>query len=105
MRIGHGFDAHRLEPGRKFIVGGIEIPHDRGPAGHSDGDALAHAVSDAILGACALGDLGTYFPSSDERWRDASSLDLLASCVNKMREAGYRIVNIDATVIVQRPVL
>jgi 2-C-methyl-D-erythritol 2,4-cyclodiphosphate synthase len=105
MRIGHGFDAHRLEPGRKFIVGGIEISHDRGPAGHSDGDALAHAVSDAILGACALGDLGAYFPSSDERWRDASSLDLLASCVNKMRDAGYRIVNIDATVIVQRPVL
>lgn len=105
MRIGHGFDAHRLEPGRKFIVGGIEIAHDRGPAGHSDGDALAHAVSDAILGACALGDLGAHFPSSDERWRDASSLDLLASCVNKMRDAGYRIVNIDATVIVQRPVL
>jgi 2-C-methyl-D-erythritol 2,4-cyclodiphosphate synthase len=105
MRIGHGFDAHRLEPGRKFIVGGIEIAHDRGPAGHSDGDALAHAVSDAILGACALGDLGTYFPSSDERWRDASSLDLLTTCVTKMREAGYRIVNIDATVIVQRPVL
>jgi 2-C-methyl-D-erythritol 2,4-cyclodiphosphate synthase len=105
MRIGHGFDAHRLEPGRKFIVGGIEIAHDHGPAGHSDGDALAHAVSDAILGACALGDLGAHFPSSDERWRDASSLDLLASCVNKMRDAGYRIVNIDATVIVQRPVL
>jgi 2-C-methyl-D-erythritol 2,4-cyclodiphosphate synthase len=105
MRIGHGFDAHRLEPGRKFIVGGIEIAHDRGPAGHSDGDALAHAVSDAILGACALGDLGTYFPSSDERWRDASSLELLGSCVKKMQEAGYRIVNVDATVIVQRPVL
>lgn len=105
MRIGHGFDAHRLEQGRKFMVGGVEIAHDRGPAGHSDGDALAHAVSDAILGACALGDLGAHFPSSDERWRNANSLDLLASCVKMARDAGYEIINVDATVIVQRPVL
>ncbi|HEY1727499.1 MAG TPA: 2-C-methyl-D-erythritol 2,4-cyclodiphosphate synthase [Candidatus Baltobacteraceae bacterium] len=105
MRIGHGFDAHRLEAGRKFVVGGVQIAHDRGPAGHSDGDALAHAISDAILGACALGDLGTHFPSSDERWRDADSMYLLAACVQMAAEAGYQVSNLDATVIVQRPVL
>jgi 2-C-methyl-D-erythritol 2,4-cyclodiphosphate synthase len=105
MRIGHGFDAHRLEAGRKFLVGGIEIAHDRGPAGHSDGDTLAHAISDAILGAGALGDLGAHFPSSDERWRNANSLDLLAACVEIVRNAGFEIVNVDATVIVERPVI
>lgn len=105
MRIGHGFDAHRLEVGRKFIVGGVEIAHDRGPAGHSDGDTLAHAVADAILGASALGDLGTHFPSSDERWRNADSLQLLAACVAMVRDAGYRIANLDATVIVARPAI
>jgi len=105
MRVGHGFDAHRLEPGRKFILGGVEIEFDRGPAGHSDGDALAHAVSDALLGACALGDLGTYFPPSDERWRNADSLDMLALCVKMIRDGGYVIRNIDATVVVQRPAL
>jgi len=105
MRIGHGFDTHRLTAGRKFIVGGVEIPHDRGPAGHSDGDALAHAIADAILGACALGDLGTHFPSSDERWRDADSMYLLAACVQMAGDAGYQVGNLDATVIVQRPPL
>ncbi len=105
MRIGHGFDAHRLEAGRKFIVGGVEIAYDRGPAGHSDGDALAHAICDAILGAGALGDLGTHFPSGDERWRNADSMYLLAACVGMIAEAGYQVSNIDATVIVQRPAL
>jgi 2-C-methyl-D-erythritol 2,4-cyclodiphosphate synthase len=105
MRVGHGFDAHRLEAGRKFIMGGVEIAHDRGPAGHSDGDALAHAISDAILGAAALGDLGTHFPSSDERWRDANSMYLLAACVQMLADAGYQLANIDATIIAQRPVL
>ncbi len=105
MRVGHGFDAHRLEAGRKFIVGGVEIAHERGPAGHSDGDALAHAISDAILGASALGDLGSHFPSSDERWRNANSMYLLAACVQMLSDAGYVVANIDATVIVQRPVL
>jgi 2-C-methyl-D-erythritol 2,4-cyclodiphosphate synthase len=105
MRIGHGFDAHRLETGRKFILGGVEVPHDRGPAGHSDGDVLTHAVSDSILGACALGDLGTYFPSGDERWRNADSLDMLALCVKMVREGGYVIRNVDATVVVERPIL
>lgn len=105
MRIGHGFDAHRLSPGRRFVLGGVEIASDRGPEGHSDGDVLAHAVSDALLGACALGDLGTYFPSSDERWRNADSLDMLASCVKMLTDGGYSIENVDATVVVQRPVL
>jgi 2-C-methyl-D-erythritol 2,4-cyclodiphosphate synthase len=105
MRIGHGFDAHRLEPGRRFVLGGTEIPFECGPAGHSDGDVLAHAVADALLGACALGDLGTYFPSSDERWRDADSLDMLALCVKMLHDGGYTIANVDATVIVQRPAL
>jgi 2-C-methyl-D-erythritol 2,4-cyclodiphosphate synthase len=105
IRVGHGFDAHRLEVGRKCILGGVEIPFERGPAGHSDGDVLAHAISDAILGACALGDLGTHFPSSDERWRNANSLELLASCVKMVHEGGYRICNLDATIILQRPVL
>lgn len=105
MRIGHGFDAHRLEAGRRFVLGGVAIASDRGPAGHSDGDVLAHAVSDAILGACALGELGTYFPSGDERWRDADSLDMLALCVKMVRDGGYAIRNVDATVIAQRPAL
>jgi len=105
MRIGHGFDAHRLETGRTFMVGGVEIPHDRGPVGHSDGDALAHAISDAILGAAALGDLGTHFPSGDERYRDANSMYLLAACVQMLADAGYQVWNLDATVIVQRPAL
>lgn len=105
MRIGHGFDAHRLEAGRRFLLGGVEIPHERGPAGHSDGDVLAHAVADALLGACALGDLGTYFPSGDERWRDADSLDMLAVCVKMLRDGGYAVANVDATVVVQRPAL
>ena len=105
MRIGHGFDAHRLEAGRRFILGGVQIPFERGPAGHSDGDVLAHAVADALLGACALGDLGTYFPSGDQRWRDADSLDMLALCVKMLRDGGYTIANVDATVVVQKPAL
>jgi 2-C-methyl-D-erythritol 2,4-cyclodiphosphate synthase len=103
MRIGHGFDAHRLEGGRRFVVGGVTVPSSVGPAGHSDGDALAHALADALLGACALGDLGYYFPSSDARWRDADSLEILVECVRKVRAAGYEIVNVDASVVVERP--
>lgn len=105
MRIGHGFDAHRFEAGRRFVLGGVEIAWDRGPAGHSDGDVLAHAVSDALLGACALGDLGTYFPSGDERWKDADSLDMLSLCVKMVVEGGYAIRNVDATIVTQRPAL
>jgi 2-C-methyl-D-erythritol 2,4-cyclodiphosphate synthase len=105
MRIGHGFDAHRLQEGRRFVLGGVEIPFERGPAGHSDGDVLTHAVADALLGACALGDLGTYFPSGDQRWRDADSLDMLALCAKMLRDGGYTVANVDATVVVQQPAL
>ncbi len=105
FRIGHGFDAHRLVPDRPFILGGVTIPFERGPLGHSDADVLAHAVSDAILGACALGDLGAHFPDSDPRWKGADSLALLADCVRLAREAGYEIANLDATVVVQAPKL
>ena len=105
MRIGHGFDAHRLVAGRPFIVGGVHIPADVGPLGHSDADVLAHAISDALLGAAALGDLGAHFPDSDERFRDADSLALLRECVAKLARAGYRIENIDATIVVQLPKL
>ncbi|MBV8151707.1 MAG: 2-C-methyl-D-erythritol 2,4-cyclodiphosphate synthase [Candidatus Eremiobacteraeota bacterium] len=105
MRIGHGFDAHQLLMGRKFVLGGVHIPFDHGPVGHSDGDVLAHAIADALLGACALGDLGAHFPSSDERWRDADSLDLLARCLGMVRESGYELGNVDATIVVEHPAL
>ncbi|MBV8074525.1 MAG: 2-C-methyl-D-erythritol 2,4-cyclodiphosphate synthase [Candidatus Eremiobacteraeota bacterium] len=105
MRVGHGFDAHRLEPGRKFVLGGVTIPFDRGPLGHSDGDVLAHAISDALLGACAIGDLGMLFPSSQAQWRDADSLGMLALCLKMARDEGYEIVNLDATVVAERPIL
>jgi len=105
VRIGHGFDAHRLVAGRPFIVGGVHVPADVGPLGHSDADVLAHAISDALLGAAALGDLGAHFPDSDERFRGADSLALLRECVAKLARAGYRIENIDATIVVQLPKL
>lgn len=103
MRIGHGFDAHRLAEGRPFVLGGILIPFERGPVGHSDGDALAHALSDAILGACALGDLGMHFPDTEVRWKGADSMHLLAECVRKARGAGWTPVNVDVTAVVQAP--
>ncbi|MBD5633184.1 MAG: 2-C-methyl-D-erythritol 2,4-cyclodiphosphate synthase [Candidatus Eremiobacteraeota bacterium] len=103
VRIGHGFDAHRLVEGRPFVLGGIEIPFERGPLGHSDADVLAHAVSDALLGACALGDLGLHFPDSDARWKGADSMRLLEACAGMVRERGYEIGNLDATVVVQLP--
>ena len=102
-RFGHGFDAHRLVEGRPFVLGGITIPFERGPLGHSDGDTLAHAVADAILGACALGDLGQHFPDSDPRWKGVDSMVLLGACARMAREAGYEIGNVDATVVVQAP--
>jgi len=105
VRIGHGFDAHRLALGRPFVLGGVQIPFERGPLGHSDGDALAHALADAILGACALGDLGQHFPDTDSRWKGADSLELLAACVELAHGAGYAIGNVDATVVVQAPKL
>jgi 2-C-methyl-D-erythritol 2,4-cyclodiphosphate synthase len=103
MRIGHGFDAHRLVEGRTFILGGVRIPFERGALGHSDGDVLAHALADALLGAAALDDLGSRFPDTDARWEGADSMELLARCVAAVREAGFAIVNVDATVVVERP--
>ena len=104
-RTGHGFDAHRLVEGRPFVIGGVEIPFERGPLGHSDADVLAHALADALLGACALGDLGRHFPDTDERWRGADSIVLLAACAQMARDAGYEVANVDATVVVQAPKL
>jgi 2-C-methyl-D-erythritol 2,4-cyclodiphosphate synthase len=105
QRFGHGFDAHRLVEGRPFVLGGIVIPFERGPLGHSDGDALAHALADAILGACALGDLGAHFPDTDPQWKGADSMKLLEACARLAREAGYELGNVDATVVVQAPKL
>ncbi len=105
MRVGHGFDAHRLVIGRPFILGGVHVPADVGPLGHSDADVLAHAICDALLGAAALGDLGAHFPDTDERWRGADSLALMAECVVMLRRAGYGIANVDATIVVQTPKL
>ena len=105
MRIGHGYDVHRFDGGRKLILGGVEIPHDRGLLGHSDADVLTHAIMDAMLGAAALGDIGQHFPDTDERYRGISSLELLRSVRDLIAKAGYTVENIDATVIMQRPKL
>lgn len=105
IRVGHGFDAHRLVEGRALILGGIRVPYERGALGHSDGDVLAHALADALLGAAALDDLGTRFPATDARWKDADSMELLAQSAAAVREAGYTIVNVDATIVVEHPKL
>lgn len=98
--IGIGYDSHRFEQGRPLVLGGVEIPHERGLAGHSDADVLAHAVMDALLGAAGLDDIGSHFPDEDPQWRDANSIDLLRTVVGML---GGRIVNIDATVICEEP--
>lgn len=103
MRIGHGFDAHAFATGRRLVLGGVEVPHERGLAGHSDGDVVLHAIIDAMLGAAGLGDIGGMFPSSDERWRDADSRELLRLAARAVREAGYAVANIDATVVAEKP--
>src|SRR5512146_1520795 len=105
FRLGLGNDIHRLEPGRKLVLGGVTIPFDKGPAGHSDGDALAHAICDALLGAAALGDIGRHFPDSSPQWRNASSLIFLRRVRKMLEEAGYAIANIDATIGLERPKL
>jgi 2-C-methyl-D-erythritol 2,4-cyclodiphosphate synthase len=102
-RIGQGWDAHALVAGRRLLLAGVEIPSERGLAGHSDADVLAHAVGDALLGAIGAGDLGSHFPSSDARWKDASGALLLAHVRQRVAEAGYWIVNVDATVIAEQP--
>jgi 2-C-methyl-D-erythritol 2,4-cyclodiphosphate synthase len=103
VRIGQGFDVHALVPGRKLIVGGVEIPFDRGLLGHSDGDVLLHAICDALLGAAGLGDIGRHFPDADERLRDADSRNLLSATAARLHERGFRVVNVDATIIAQAP--
>ena len=103
VRIGNGFDVHALVPGRKLILGGVEIPYERGLDGHSDADVLLHALADAILGALALGDIGRHFPDSDARWKGADSRVLLRQVAGLATLAGYRIGNVDVTVIAQAP--
>lgn len=103
FRIGHGYDVHRLVEGRPLILGGVNVPFERGLLGHSDADVLTHAVMDALLGAAALGDIGRHFPDSDEAYRGADSLMLASRVAKLLGENGYRIVNVDATLIAQRP--
>ena len=105
MRIGHGYDVHRLVEGRKLILGGVEIPYEKGLLGHSDADVLAHAIMDALLGAAALGDIGKLFPDNDPAYAGADSLKLMARVVEVLNEKGYAIGNIDSTVIAQKPKL
>lgn len=105
MRIGHGYDVHRLVEGRKLILGGVEIPHEKGLLGHSDADVLTHAVMDALLGAAALGDIGKLFPDNDPNFEGADSIELCVKVAKLIRERGYTVSNIDSTVIAQAPKL
>lgn len=105
MRVGHGYDVHKLIPGRRLVLGGVEITHELGLLGHSDADVLLHAVMDALLGAAALGDIGLHFPDTDERYRGADSAGLLRETMTLLRQSGYRVENIDATLLAQRPKL
>ena len=103
IRVGIGFDSHPLVPGRRLVLGGVEVPHDHGLEGHSDGDVLVHAIMDALLGAANLGDKGTHFPSSNPDYKDISSLLLLERVSALLREAGWRVSNVDATMLAQTP--
>ena len=105
MRIGHGYDVHRLVEGRKLILGGVEVPHTLGLLGHSDADVLTHAVMDALLGAAALGDIGRHFPDTDPAYAGADSLKLLDHVVELLEEKGYQVGNVDATILAQKPKL
>ena len=105
MRIGHGYDVHKLVPGRDLILGGVKIPHDLGLDGHSDADVLTHAVMDALLGAAGLRDIGYHFPDTDMRYKGADSLELLSCVAEKIADAGYRVSNVDVTMIAQAPKL
>ena len=105
MRIGHGYDVHKLKPGRKCILCGVEIPCDFGPDGHSDADVPVHALMDAMLGAAALGDIGRHFPDTDERWRNADSIEMLKSTYMIVKREGYKICNADITIVVEAPKL
>jgi 2-C-methyl-D-erythritol 2,4-cyclodiphosphate synthase len=103
QRVGLGFDLHRLEPGRRCVLGGVELDHDRGPLGHSDGDAVLHALCDALLGAAGLEDLGTLYSDRDPRWKDADSAALLGDVVARLAEAGWRVLNADVVVATEGP--
>lgn len=103
VRVGHGYDVHALVPGRRLVLGGVEIPYTHGLLGHSDADALLHAITDAMLGAAALGDIGTLFPDSDARHKDADSAALLRTARARVQAAGWEVVNVDSTVVAQRP--
>jgi len=105
VRVGIGYDIHRLVEGRRLILGGVEIPHAKGLLGHSDADALLHAVADALLGAAALGDIGTHFPDSDPQWKDADSKKILAAVVEMLRRKGLRPLSVDCNIIAQKPKL
>lgn len=105
MRIGHGYDVHKLVEGRKLIIGGVEIPHEKGLLGHSDADVLLHAISDSLLGAAALGDIGHLFPDNDPEYEGADSLKLLSQVAETLAENGWHVINIDSTVLAQRPKL
>jgi 2-C-methyl-D-erythritol 2,4-cyclodiphosphate synthase len=103
MRIGYGWDSHEFKPGIPCKIGGVELPHDKGLAGHSDGDVLLHALTDALLGAVAAGDIGTYFPPSDSKWKGANSVVFLEEAMRHIESAGYRVVNVDTTLILSEP--
>ncbi len=103
MRIGYGYDIHPLAPGRKLILGGVEVPHDKGLVGHSDADALVHAICDAVLGAMGEGDLGKHYPSSDPKYKDISSLALLEDMAVRLSKRGFRLVNLDSVIVAQAP--
>jgi 2-C-methyl-D-erythritol 2,4-cyclodiphosphate synthase len=103
LRTGIGIDTHRFAPGRRLVLGGVEIPYEQGLAGHSDADVLAHAIIDALLGAAGMGDIGELFPDSDPAWRDADSMALLRDVVERVRAGGYVLAHVDATVMMERP--
>ena len=105
MSTGIGYDCHRFVAGRRLVLGGVELEHERGLDGHSDADVLTHAIIDAMLGACALGDIGQHFPDTDPRYRGADSIELLGATVELLRDAGFAVVHVDATVVIERPKL
>lgn len=105
IRVGHGYDLHRLEAGRPLILGGIHVPYEKGLAGHSDADVLAHAITDALLGAAALGNIGQHFPDTDPRYKGADSMVLLRNVVGMINESGFHIVNVDSNIVAQQPKL
>jgi len=103
IRVGFGYDVHRFATGRRLMLGGVEVPHERGLSGHSDADILLHAITDALLGAAALGDIGSWFPDTDPRWKDADSLDLLRAAAGVVGDAGWTVGNVDSTVVMEAP--